>query len=488
MEWDLKDPQRVDVDIMLRRASSKVYLDSLVRRGARRMSIVSRRVLDHLIHQAIWESVRKFREEGRISLALTEARLAEESRRELNGLLDKVQQLGALTSEGDVYVAESDERDRIPISFRGDDLALGRGLDLGTVNIVACAKSIAGGSILYNVQRNVLIDVRGDGFTQSILRKYGIECVVHEGRAYVVGDPAFELATIFDRMIRRPLKASSGAASEPDGALIVQHLLERLLGQPQKPNEICVYSIPGDPVEPERNFIYHRGILENALRNLGYAPRPMVESQVIIQAEFKDKEYTGMAVTCGGGTFNVCVAFRGVPAMSFSIARGGDWVDQNVGQMVDMPAAQVCAVKEHGIHLYRPQNHIENALSIYYRQLIRYTVEIMKERMSDAEWITSFRKPIDIAFAGGTAQVGGFIEMFREELLKNPLPFPTGAIRMAENPLQAVAEGCLRAALEETQALEEEPVLMTPSVIDRAPTSQTQPALRSTARPQLPAQ
>src|SRR6185436_13462306 len=102
----------------------------------------------------------------------------------------------------------------------------------------------------------------------------------------------------------------------PDGALIALPLLARVLGRPRKRDEICVYSVPGDPVDGGQSFIYHRGVLENSLRALGYAPRPMIESQVLIQSEFRGQEYTGIAVTCGGGAFNVCVACKGVPALS----------------------------------------------------------------------------------------------------------------------------------------------------------------------------
>ena len=64
----------------------------------------------------------------------------------------------------------------------------------------------------------------------------------------------------------------------------------------------------------------------------------MVESHVVIQHEFRDQEYTGISITCGGGTFNVCVACKGVPALTFSTSRGGDWVDLKDYQHFEKPA------------------------------------------------------------------------------------------------------------------------------------------------------
>ena len=44
-------------------------------------------------------------------------------------------------------------------------------------------------------------------------------------------------------------------------------------------------------------------------------------------AELADDGFTGIGVSCGGGMFNVCVAYKTIPAITFSVARGGDWID-----------------------------------------------------------------------------------------------------------------------------------------------------------------
>ena len=60
--------------------------------------------------------------------------------------------------------------------------------------------------------------------------------------------------------------------------------------------------------------------------------------------------------------------------------------------------------------------------------------------------VASFNEPIDIACAGGTSMVGGFIEVFREEFAKIDFPIPVGRIFRSEEALTAVAKGCLVAA------------------------------------------
>jgi len=472
MSWGVTQPRPVDVNGMLRRASKRVHLRSLLQKeGDRAMHVLSRSRLDQLITQAITETVHRLRDEGAMTLALTESRLASESRKELNAILSRIQTGG----DDQVFFADGEEdQGRRIVPFDGAELELGRGLDLGSVNITASARATSG-KILINAQRNAFLDVRGDGFTQSLLRKFGIDCVVRGDRAFVIGDLAFELATIFDKTIRRPLKDS---ASEPEGAFIVRHFLELILGRPRKPGEICVYSVPAEPVEADHNFIYHLGVLEEAIRALGYTPRPMLESHVVVQAEFKDSAYTGLALTCGGRTFNVCLACKGVPALSFSISRGGEWVDQNVAQAIGLPVAQVCAAKERGMHLFHPQDHVEGAIAIYYRHLIQHALETIQKKFQAADAVPSFSAPVDLVCAGGSAMIGGFLEMFLQELGKVSLPMAIGQVRLAQNPLEAVAAGCLRAALDETRAQEENAIQVTPAVSARAPMTTTAPSAR----------
>jgi hypothetical protein len=473
MTWGVVQPKPIDVQGMLRRASNRVRLKSLLQQGDRNLHVLSRSLLDKLITQAITETIHRLRDEGAMTLALTESRLASESRKELNSILNKIRQTGA--SDEEVFFADEDDERRV-VPFDGTELDLGRGLDWGSASIFASAKSRISGKPLINLQRNAFLEVPGDGFTQSLLRKFGIDCVVRGTRAYVLGDLAFELATIFDKPVRRPLKDSAGA--DPDGAFVVRHLLERILGRPQKPGEICVYSVPGEPVDPDRKFIYLQGVLEESLRALGYTPRPMLESHVLIHQEFKESAYTGMAVTWGGSTANVCVACKGVPALSFSTSRGGEWVDRNVAKALNLPDAQVCAAKERGMNLFQPQDHVEGAIAIYYRHLIQFTLEAIQRKLNGADAVPSFSGPIDLVCAGGSAMVGGFLEMFQQELQKVQLPIPIGRIRLAQIPLEAVAAGCLRAALEETRALQDSPVEMTPAVAARAPMTVTAPTAR----------
>ena len=64
--------------------------------------------------------------------------------------------------------------------------------------------------------------------------------------------------------------------------------------------------------------------------------------------------------------------------------------------------------------------------------------------------------------------IPGFVEMFRGELDKIDFPIEIAEIRMAGNPIKAVAAGCLQAALAETRGLGEPSVDVAPAALERA--------------------
>src|SRR5262245_7057834 len=252
------------------------------------------------------------------------------------------------------------------------------------------------------------------------------------------------------------MKNGTLSPDEPVALFILSLLVRQLLGFPRKQGEICVYSVPADPADSDRNYIYHRGALESTLRSLGYTPRPMTESHLIVSSELKDQEYTGIGVSCGAGMFNVGVAYKGVPAVNFSTSRGGDWVDESVAHALGDPPERIREIKEGGMDLRKPDGRTQGAIAIYYRHLLQYTVETMRQKLSDAHDMPTFQKPVPIVCAGGASQIPGFLEMFKEELEKaRGFPVKVEFIRMAREPMRSVASGCLQAALEEMRALVE---------------------------------
>ncbi|MBI4565608.1 MAG: hypothetical protein HY716_13015 [Planctomycetes bacterium] len=341
--------------------------------------------------------------------------------------------------------------DRRLIDFRRFDVKPGRGLDVGTSNIVASVRQNDGAS-LYNIQRNAFLDVRSDTFTRKMLMKLGVDHIIHGEKGFVIGDPAFELANIFEKNTRRPMKDGMISPTEPEALMIERLVISQTIGKPQEVGEVCAFSVPADPIDTERNVVYHTGSIEAILRGLGYTPKALLEGHAVVFAELGSEEYTGIGISCGAGMFNICIAYKSLPALTFSTSRGGDWIDNNVAHALGLPSSQVCAVKESGVDLNRPRDRIEEAICIYYRNLIHYSLETMRQKFESAHHMPAFSRPVSLVCAGGTSMVKGFIDIFRSEFSSTNFPIEVKEIRLARDPLRTVALGCLEYSLEEMRA------------------------------------
>lgn len=325
---------------------------------------------------------------------------------------------------------------------------LGRGLDVGTANLVAARMDEEGG-IEFFPARNAFLDVPEDPYTLKMLKGQGVPYIKRENRLYVIGEDAFELANIFNREMRRPMKNGLISPTDVDAMPMEVELFKKILGPPRAEGEMVYYSIPADPVDSTLNIVYHTNIANGLLERLGYRGTPFNEGQAIVFSELGDEDFTGIGISCGGGMVNVCVAFRSMNVISFSSAKGGDWIDQQAAQVMGCAASKITAIKERGVDINAPKSPEEEAIVIYYRHLIKYSLDNIVKKFAVTKDIPNFPKPVAIAISGGTSKVGGFVDVFKDEFSKMASKFPIkiSDIRKAEDQLNATAKGCLLAAL-----------------------------------------
>ncbi len=330
-------------------------------------------------------------------------------------------------------------------------ISYGKGLDVGTVNLVA-AEQNEKGEVVLRPKRNAFIDVPIDNYTKNMLTRLNVPYVVQGKKMYVLGDHAFELANVLNRNTRRPMKDGLISPKEADALPVMKLLIGSILGEPRIKDEIAYYSVPGDPIDSELSVVYHKDLFDAVLRALGYKPHHIIEGHAIVFAELGDEDFTGIGVSCGGGMFNICVAYKSMPALFFSTARSGDWIDNNVANVLGIKPAKASMIKEKGVDLMHPKTREEDAISIYYKNLIVYSLTNIKERFNAAENMPSFPEPITIVFSGGTSMAGNFIELVRAVFkdMEKEFPIPVKQLRMAEDPFNATAKGALTAALLES--------------------------------------
>ncbi|MFN9703924.1 MAG: hypothetical protein ACK595_03775 [Planctomycetota bacterium] len=324
-------------------------------------------------------------------------------------------------------------------------VALGKGLDVGTANLAAAVQNSEGG-ITVSVERNAFLDIPSDVYSKNMLTKLKVPYVVHNNKLVVIGEAAFELANVFGRETRRPMQDGLISPNEQDALPMMKMIIQKLLGEPRVQGENCYFCVPAPSLDVDNNVVYHQGLFESLIGKLGYKAHAINEAHAVIFAELAEQDFTGIGLSFGGGMANACIAYKSIPCLSFSVARGGDWIDKNVAHVLGCPRSKATHIKERGIDIRDPKTREEEAVSIYYRSLISYVLQNIKQRFESGQNMPSFNQPIDIACAGGTSLIGGFIEVFRDEFAKIDFPIPVGRIFRSEEALTAVAKGCLVAA------------------------------------------
>ncbi|MEM7201859.1 MAG: hypothetical protein AAF628_16450 [Planctomycetota bacterium] len=323
--------------------------------------------------------------------------------------------------------------------------ALGKGLDIGTANLAAAVQNSSGG-VTVMVERNAFLDINSDVYSKNMLTKLKVPYVVHNGKLVVIGEAAFELANVFGKETRRPMSDGLISPSEVDALPMIKLIIQKVLGDPGAPGENCYFSVPAESLDVDNNIVYHQGLFDSMLGKMGYTAKAINEAHAVVFSELAESDFTGIGISFGGGMANACVSYKSIPCLSFSVARGGDWIDKNVANVLGIRNSKATMLKERAGDIRDPKNREEEAISIYYRNLISYLLQNIKHRFEHGDNMPTFSEPTDIACAGGTSMIGGFIEVFRDEFAKIDFPIPIGRIFRAEEPLTSVAKGCLVAA------------------------------------------
>jgi len=323
-----------------------------------------------------------------------------------------------------------------------------KGLDVGTAFIYCAQKT--GPQVAFRTQRNAFFDIEYNEFVRDILDKGDIKYVQSKDKIYIVGDDSIKFANIFGKNTRRPLRSGVISPEEDEALPIVELIIKSVLGPHHPRGGIVYYSIPGPPVDADFDIIYHKNIIKGFLEKWGYRPKPMNEGLAVIFSELAENNFTGMGISFGGGMANVCLAIMTVPVFSFSVAKAGDWIDEQVARVTNEPISKITTFKETSLNLKKPESKMtktEQALSIYYNYLIEYVLEQIKKEIEQNVKIPKFEEPIPIVISGGTAKPPGFIERFREILRKTSFPLEVKEARLAPHPLYTVAKGTLIAAI-----------------------------------------
>ena len=322
------------------------------------------------------------------------------------------------------------------------------GIDIGTSKIVLAEKSKE--KMKFASQLNAFITVDYSKFTAGILKQNRINHYKRDNALIVYGDHAETFANMLNAETRRPMRKGLLNPQEASAVEIIKEILDNLVEPSNSVGSPLCFSIPGVPKDAESDIIYHEAILKRHLAEKGYEAKSINKGLAVVFSELENENFTGFGISCGGGICNVCLAYLSVPLLSFSINKGGDYIDDSVAAVTGEVSTRVRTIKENDLNLRKSSsNDIEDALHIYYDDLIMTLVKSLHESINQISKIKirQVDKPIPIVLSGGTAKPNGFRDRFETLLKKEDFPLAISEVRLAGDPVLAAAKGSLIAAM-----------------------------------------
>jgi hypothetical protein len=320
------------------------------------------------------------------------------------------------------------------------------GLDVGTSRIVAARA--AGKKYGFESQLNAFFTLPYSRLAESLLQHDSVVHSVSRDEIVVSGDDAEKLAEVFHAETRRPMKEGILNPQEPHALEVVRSLVAKLLGKAGSPGQKVFFSIPAPTGGNEGGIRHHQESIREVITELGYEPTPVEEGLAVVFGELSASNFSGIGISCGSGLCNVCLAMLSVPVLSFSIPKAGDFIDAQSALVTGDMATRMRVQKEQGFHLNGMNgSRVNNALTVYYNEVIENLVKSMKESISSARTLPKMTQAIPLVLAGGTAMPEGFFERFNSALQASELPIKLSEVRVSAEPLNATARGLLMAAL-----------------------------------------
>ncbi|HJR06511.1 MAG TPA: cell division protein FtsA [Pyrinomonadaceae bacterium] len=324
------------------------------------------------------------------------------------------------------------------------------GLDIGTSRIVMADSSMQKDT---RSQLNAFVAVPSSEMAENVLKHKNMVYERNCKNLYVYGNDSNFFASFLNVDARRPMRDGLLNAQEEMSQHIMQLIIQRIVPR-GRGKEMLYFSVPGKGEGVNGKLVYHEAVLRSFLQTLGYNARSINEGQAVVFSELQDENFTGIGISFGGGMCNVSVSFMSMPMITFSIPKGGDYIDRNVTEVLgEGNITKVRLEKEENLDLSRqPKDDLSRALHIYYEDVMQSLIERLRAEFKASSQLPKIDRPMPIVLAGGTAKPAGFLQKF-ESMLRASSDFPIeiADVRMAKDPLTATAHGCYIAALSETK-------------------------------------
>jgi len=305
--------------------------------------------------------------------------------------------------------------------------------------------------------RNAFVELIKNDDIEDTLKTNNWQYIKDGDNYYVIGDDCIKVANIFPGKIevRRPMADGILNKNEDKKLVILAELIRSSIGEAPDDNSWVCTCVSSESVDSSADSTFHRNRLTALFTRLGWKVKIIEEAHAVILSErptITEEDgtvvpYSGIGVSFGAGRVNALMAYKGLPVIGMSVAKSGDWIDQQVAEQTGMAISQVISTKEKKLDFTNidENDDIIFALDAYYDAMIQYVFKLFGKKFQEVK--SQFTQPLDIVVAGGTSMPKGFCKKLEKIVRGLQLPFKIKEVRHAKSPRNAVAEGLLMQAL-----------------------------------------
>lgn len=329
----------------------------------------------------------------------------------------------------------------------------GVGVDIGTSNIVV-ARQTEDGKFVNRFHRNMLYPLDVSEESSDLLDRSDYLYVKVGSKYFIVGEDALRLVNAIGRgEVVRPMKDGLLNPDLKESSELLFYIIKAVVGDPIVENEPLRFSVPSNPVDSELDNTFHKMVLANFFKKIGYSPKPVNEAMCVaydcnpqMKSEEGVSDLSGISLSMGAGMSNIALSYKGMNLKSFSVTKSGDHIDESASKATGVPISKIMKIKEKDLDLSE-MNMSDRALSalyIYYQEVVERCLHYITKEFIDSS--SEMDGEIEVVVAGGTSMPKGYIEMFKECLDGKEIPFKVFSVRHSKNPFNSVSQGaCIRA-------------------------------------------
>ena len=333
------------------------------------------------------------------------------------------------------------------------DFLPGCGVDIGTSNIVV-ARRTKDGTFINKFHRNMLYPLDISEEAMDLLEKSSYLYVKVGEKYFVVGEDALTLVNAIGKgEVVRPMQDGILNPSLKESTELLFYIIKAVVGDPIVKGESLRFSVPADPVDAKINNKFHEMILQSFFDRMGYDAKPVNEAMCItydcnpmMKEDDGDIPLSGITCSCGGGMWNLALAYKGLSIIEFSCTKSGDFLDGQVALMTGSKKSKVIKIKEKKLDLTNVDmsDRVQAALSVYYDEMVERMVHHICQQFRDQN--SEMDGEIEIVIAGGTSMAPGFCDRLEKAIKTADFPFEVYQVRHSETPFYSVSQGaCIRA-------------------------------------------